>query len=941
MTYRTAALPLLLAGLALLGSCGSADSSAEARSAVDPGHSTFFAALERRGIDHPAEALAEANAFRADQEASLDTGSELRLQTIMAEIRLQLGHGEDSLADLHAVIERGRETCDRQHLSRALLSLAAIKRHKGELVEARQDLEACQDLAGPLAEGDLGGLIAKRLAIVSAIQGRFAEAMEEFQRSEQCYRDAGNEPERLNALCNIAYTHQSMGNPGEARSSMEDLLPLMEEQGTPLGLGGLWANFALVCSQQGDHTSAMEARQRAIEIATRHGFEPLLAATLTSTINSCTNRGEFEDAVSLSHEAIKSARRLTNPRIEGISRVCLGYALRAAGDLGAALEETLRGVAILERISARVELAESLLPLYQLQRDLGRTEEALATLERQKKLQEQVLDEAARRRVQELDARFEASERERQIAVLEREQQVSELELANQRTVRLLMIAGFALVCLAGLFLLHRFRVRAREQLMLATIASEQQVTGQMREIDKLKDAFLANTSHELRAPLMGITGIAQSLVEGSAGELPREAHAHLELIQASGQRLGALVENILDFSELQREGSAFVRAPVEFRALTDVVLTLARPLIGGKDLHLVNAVEPSLPRVRADEDRIQQVLLNLVGNAIKFSDHGAIEVSAQVIESELVTQVLDHGRGIEPHELELVFQSHEQGSEGVACESRGMGLGLAISRYLVELHGGRIWAESNSGRGSTFSFALPLDRDDLARESLDASVERPGETLHRCSEPATQSEASISGGSPAEAATILVVDDDQLVCRILESHLGAEGYRVLKASSGERGLVLLENEEIDLVVLDVMMPQMSGFEVCRRIRARRSLEEMPVLLMSGMTSGQDHVAGFREGANDYVDKPIDRGDLVARVRTHLKLLGMHRRQAEEVRILRGLLPICSYCRRIRDDQRQWVQLETYISQHSEAKFSHGICPDCFGEQFPGIQQPQ
>ena len=154
-------------------------------------------------------------------------------------------------------------------------------------------------------------------------------------------------------------------------------------------------------------------------------------------------------------------------------------------------------------------------------------------------------------------------------------------------------------------------------------------------------------------------------------------------------------------------------------------------------------------------------------------------------------------------------------------------------------------------------------------------------------------------------------------------------------AASGREALGLLERESADLVLLDVMMPRMSGYEVCRRIREEHALEELPVVFLSAKTRTADRVAGFHEGGNDYLCKPIAKSELLSRVGTHLRLRAVHRSQAEEVKVLRGLLPICSMCKKIRDDQGNWTQIETYIHTHSEAVFSHGFCPECAREYYP------
>jgi DNA-binding response OmpR family regulator len=193
--------------------------------------------------------------------------------------------------------------------------------------------------------------------------------------------------------------------------------------------------------------------------------------------------------------------------------------------------------------------------------------------------------------------------------------------------------------------------------------------------------------------------------------------------------------------------------------------------------------------------------------------------------------------------------------------------------------------------------------------------------------------------------ARLLVVDDEPVVRQVLHHHLVAAGYQIDKAPDGEEGLRLFKEGPYDLVILDVMMPRLSGFEVCRRIRRTHSARELPVLFLSAKGQPQDRVAGLEAGANDYLTKPVDRSELIARVGLHLELLRMHQRQEEllaertsRLKILSGLLPICSSCRKIRDDEGYWDEIESYIALHSEAEFSHGLCPECASDLYPRLK---
>jgi len=399
-----------------------------------------------------------------------------------------------------------------------------------------------------------------------------------------------------------------------------------------------------------------------------------------------------------------------------------------------------------------------------------------------------------------------------------------------------------------------------------------------LAEIDRLKDEFLANTSHELRTPLNGIIGLAESLLEGVTGPLSVATCHNLSMIALSGRRLSSLVNDVLDFSKLKHHEIELIRRPTHLHAVAEVVLTLSRPLIGQKSLQLLNQISPDLPTVWGDENRLQQVLHNLVGNALKFTDAGLVTVSAQVLtQSEpcLAVTVSDTGIGIAPHQLARLFNSFEQGDGSIERRYGGTGLGLAISKQLIELHGGQLTVESTVGQGSHFTFTLPLSS---ATSPANAPTKPTLTPVNGIPLSNLMSEAELSTlMSPPRSAdteiTILVVDDEPINLQVLINQLSLQNYHIIPTQNGLEALQYIDDNPLpDLVLLDVMMPHMSGYEVCRRLREKYLLSELPIIMLTAKNRTKDIVAGFSAGANDYLTKPFNRQELLARVSTLLSL---------------------------------------------------------------------
>ena len=424
-----------------------------------------------------------------------------------------------------------------------------------------------------------------------------------------------------------------------------------------------------------------------------------------------------------------------------------------------------------------------------------------------------------------------------------------------------------------------------RRQLAAERLRAEKdrQIAVQLSRLDAAKDEFLANTSHELRTPLNGIIGLTESLLDGARGPVAPEVADELSLVVSAGKRLASLVNDLLDFSQLRNQHLELERKPVDMHALTEVVLSLSRPLARGKELELINMVPQEDATVCADENRLQQIMHNLVGNAIKFTERGSVTVSALHGEALLEVTVRDTGIGIAEKDTELIFDSFQQLDGAANRRFEGAGLGLAITRQLVELHGGTIRVESTLNTGSSFIFTMPRTESPQEPETLNQlKIEHDltaARMLHYDEEPAQRSEPTEPvGDSHVNQAHILIVDDEAVNRRVLANHLSVRGYRITESSSGPEALETIErNRTVDLILLDLMMPGMSGYEVCRILRRKFPVLELPILILTARHGEMDIKTGFDAGANDYLAKPVSKEELLARVRTHLSLCDTHR----------------------------------------------------------------
>jgi signal transduction histidine kinase len=387
----------------------------------------------------------------------------------------------------------------------------------------------------------------------------------------------------------------------------------------------------------------------------------------------------------------------------------------------------------------------------------------------------------------------------------------------------------------------------------------------ELKHLDKLKDEFLANTSHELRTPLNGIIGLAESLIDGVSGDLPDKTKQNLYMIVTSGKRLSVLVNEILDFSQLKHKQLDLQLKSVPLREIVELVFMLSQPLIVNKSVKLINKIAADLPPALADENRLQQILHNLIGNAMKFTETGSIEVSATVDEKQLIITVADTGIGIAADKLNTIFESFEQADSGTARKYGGTGLGLAVTKQLVELHGGKIWVKSREAIGSKFIFSLNISTQQVSI----ANYQLPKLKADIYSSIKTQ-DHNLNTNKENQ---ILIVDDETINLQVLSNYLSLQNYNVIQVTSGIEALARIEKGlKPDAIILDVMMPQMTGYEVTRKLRQKWAALELPILLLTAKTQIEDLVIGLESGANDYLTKPISKQELLARLKTHISL---------------------------------------------------------------------
>jgi len=460
-------------------------------------------------------------------------------------------------------------------------------------------------------------------------------------------------------------------------------------------------------------------------------------------------------------------------------------------------------------------------------------------------------------------------------------------------------LAGMAV--LAAAFAAYRLRTRVlrRRAARLETtveertheLAREKETVAsqveQLQELERAKSRFFANVSHEFRTPLTLIQGPLEDLQHGLHGPFSEDAREQLEVATRSSHRLLQLVDQLLDIARAE-SGRLSVRARRgDFRLFLRRAAGALAPLAERKGVALeIETPDAALP-LWFDPEHLEKVLLNVIGNAVKFTPAGGhvrVVVRGDGNDPDpnagwLVVEVTDDGPGIAPEDLPRIFDRFHRGG-GTARSQPGAGIGLALARELVTLHGGTIQAESLQGEGSTFTIRLPRGRAHLSDAEIapedEADLLRPvggsvpvpvaAEVAVPPPESAVDRPLPAGLGLDTDVTTVLVADDNEDVRRYVRGRLEQQ-YRVLEAADGREALEIVRRALPDLVVSDVMMPVLDGFALCRAIKSDPETDYIPVVLLTARASSDSRIEGLEEGADDYLTKPFNVRELETRIR--------------------------------------------------------------------------
>jgi signal transduction histidine kinase len=434
-------------------------------------------------------------------------------------------------------------------------------------------------------------------------------------------------------------------------------------------------------------------------------------------------------------------------------------------------------------------------------------------------------------------------------------------------------------------------------------------------ELDQVKSRFFANISHELRTPLTLLLAPLQTLIQERGLTLEPEMRQLLLIMQSNGMRLLKLINDLLDLVRLESGKMEVKREPVAIEPFLFGLVNAVKKSAEDRGIRLEVSSDPAISTVLTDSDKLERILLNLLFNALKFTPAGGkVEVKAKRENGELVLEVFDTGTGISEEQLPFIFDRFWQADTSSQRKYRGVGIGLALVKELVEIQGGNVAVTSEIGKGTQFTVRLPYD--ELGRQSpqMAEEAESPTETASPVVSAKTngstdtwlknldkQAEFHPSMTSlretirPVETAIhrgqprILIADDEPDMLRYLKSQLGIS-FQVIEAVDGQQAVEKASQFLPDVIVCDMMMPEKNGLEVCRELRERTSTRSIPILLLTARADEETKLAALSAGASDFITKPFSTTELSVRLKNLFDAHNLQQELARQNQILEATI---------------------------------------------------
>ncbi|TMU54953.1 tetratricopeptide repeat protein [Flagellimonas algicola] len=729
--------------------------------------------------------------------------------------------------------------------SDALFGLGNTYYRKGNFEKAKESHE--QKLKMAKASGDKESLAGSynSLGLICSEQGEMTQAMEYFVNSSKMYQEMGHLKNYSITLMSIGMAHRQLGNYEKSKEyylKSDSISTILKND---LGRAYVYHNLAIINKNTGHLEEATLYNNKGLELFAKLGDRKKVGELHYNQGSIFLEMKTYKNAAEAYKRSLEISKATNDSMMIAFSNCAMGQAFLFLNDFKNAENHLQQSAEISEQIGLfpiEMDSHEFLSEVYQKKGDFtkayhSRTKYAI--------LKDSLFTREKRELANEIEAKYQNEEKTKEIALLESEQKLQTLQLTQRVNERNAIIAFAIILLLLAALLYNQYRIK-------------QKTNRELRALDELKSNFFANISHEFRTPLTLIKGPIEQLEQNPSKGLGMES---IKMIRRNTNRVLQLVNQLLDLSKIDKGSLQLERAEGEvYKCLRGAASSFSSHAAQRRIDYKVH-IPHEVYWASFDRDKLEKIVYNLLGNAFKFSDDGGtISFAASYGNNELRIVVSDTGKGIPEDKLPFIFDRFYQVQQEATREHEGSGIGLSLSKELVALMDGTITASSEINKGTTFTVALPIQKIKTGTlTSVPDSKTKQNDILAK--KPFIL-ERTKAVGLP----NLLLVEDNPDMSYFIKEHL-QELYHVVEAKNGKLGLKAAKQNPPDLIITDVMMPEMDGVEFCQAVKSNFDTSHVPVIMLTAKAGIENKIEGLEMGADDYLTKPFESKELLARIK--------------------------------------------------------------------------
>ncbi len=759
----------------------------------------------------------------------------------------------------------------------AYFHLGIVKYYQSEYMDAMQYLDKALPIKQELKDSAEIGHILRIQGVVYFRNSQLKKAVEKYTEALKIYEKIEEQDGIASCYANLGLIYQEQEEYPKAIEFIEKSIEILKKLKNDIKIAKNYNNLGIVYDESGNIDKAMYYYKRAAKIYEKKEFKQSLAITYNNIGCILIDENNFNEAKRYLDGALKINKKLNNP--ESVTRNLMNLAklFRLKQDYQVALErlkEVLTLADSIESIDLKMEVLEEYYLTYS---KLSNHSKALEYYLKFNELKDSINENKYNKKILALQKMFETEQKDKKITLLNAENKVKNEQIQRQKTISYLQVSVLILFIIIAFLVFRMYRKKKNTAQLLEKqnkyiseqsdeIKSQNELleaqTKKLQELDELKSRFFANISHEFRTPLTLILGPAEQMLKNNANS------NELAMIIKHAKRLRQLIDQLLEISKIEKGALKLKPIQADFSAFIRTMTASFESWAAEKQLKLNFSSKPESFLSCFDKDKMEKVFNNLISNAIKFSNTtSSIDINLQLIDNDVQLKLHDHGKGIPQNQLEHIFDRFYQ-VEG-QDKSVGTGIGLSLTKELVQLHGGNILVESEVNKGTTFIVTIPAKQKmEAGQEHGFINLEQPEDEFTKEVKESTTL-INTEATTQATGKSILIVEDNADMQKYIASSL--KGYKVHIAENGEKGIEKALKLNPDLIISDVMMPMMDGYEMTKKVKNNELLSHIPIIMLTAKASEESLLEGFECEADDYLTKPFSANELNARIKSQIK----------------------------------------------------------------------